>query len=43
MKSLFDPVVQKIVGLLEQQIEATKVDSDLEINVRFGKSHTFLH
>jgi len=29
---LFDPVVKKIIGLLEQQIEATELESGLEIN-----------
>ncbi|KAK3369988.1 hypothetical protein B0H63DRAFT_514209 [Podospora didyma] len=32
MKSLFDPVVKQIIGLLEQQVEATKEESSIEIN-----------
>lgn len=34
MIDLFDPVVAKIVALLEQQIEATRSESELEIKVR---------
>ena len=33
MQELFDPVVKKIIGLLEQQIVATRSESSLIINV----------
>jgi hypothetical protein len=33
MKELFDPVVSKIIGLLEQQIQATKDESSLDVNI----------
>lgn len=33
MKSLFDPVVQQIIGLLEQQLKASKSESNLDIKV----------
>ncbi|KAF9767662.1 hypothetical protein IL306_015139 [Fusarium sp. DS 682] len=33
MADLFDPVVKKIIALLEQQIQATRSESQLEIKV----------
>jgi hypothetical protein len=34
MIDLFDPVVATIISLLEQQIQATRSESKLQINVR---------
>lgn len=33
MKGLFDPVVNKIIGLIGQQIKATRVETNLTVNV----------
>jgi hypothetical protein len=34
MKGLFDPVVNKILGLIAQQIQATQDESRLTVTVR---------
>ncbi|KAK3348636.1 hypothetical protein B0T25DRAFT_546149 [Lasiosphaeria hispida] len=33
LETLFDPIVEKIIGLLEQQVRATRVEGNLRVNL----------